>query len=95
MRRTFPDVQMLQMSGRRDVIDVELRRCDKIKWMTLPLTLPFYPDALRVRLLNMVHSLRGRPEATSAPCEFDFDESVIQIGLGLRPSLNLVAVARC
>jgi len=95
MRRTFPDVQMQMMSGRRDVIDVELHRCNKIKWMTLPFTLPFYPDALRVRLLNMVHSLRGRPEATSAPREFDFDESVIQIGPGLRPSLNLVAVARC
>lgn len=95
MRRTFPDVQMLQMSGRRDVIDVELRRCDKIKWMTLPFTLPLYPDALRVRLLNMVHSLRGRSQATSAPREFDFDESVIQIGPDLRPSLNLVAVARC
>jgi hypothetical protein len=86
---------MQMMSGRRDVIDVELHRCNKIKWMTLPFTLPFYPDALRVRLLNMVHSLRGRPEATSAPREFDFDESVIQIGPGLRPSLNLVAVARC
>lgn len=59
MRRVFPDVQIKLMSGRRDVIDVELHRCNKIKWMTLPFTLPFYPDALRVRLLNMIHSLRG------------------------------------
>jgi len=94
MRRTFPEVQMQLMSGRRDVIDVELRRCNKLKWLTLPFTLPFFPDPLRVALLNAVHALHGRPEAQSAPLEFDFDESVIQIGPNLRPSLNLVAVAR-
>lgn len=94
MRGTFQDVQIQLMSGRRDVIDVELRRCRKLKWMTLPFTLPFFPDALRVELLNMVHSMRGRPEAKSVPREFDFDESVIEIGPGLRPSLNLVAIAR-
>jgi len=94
MRSTFPDVQIQLMSGRRDVIDVELRRCRKLKWMTLPFTLPLFPDALRVKLLNMVHSLRGRPEAESAPLDFDFDESAIEIGPGLRPSLNLVAIAR-
>jgi SAM-dependent methyltransferase len=93
MRGAFPNVEMLQMSGRRDVIDVELRRCNKIKWITLPFTLPIFPDALRIRLLNLVHSLRGRPEAASAPREFDFDESVIQIEPGVTPSLNLVAVA--
>jgi SAM-dependent methyltransferase len=94
MRRTFPDVQMLRMSGRRDVIDVELRRCSKIKWLTLPLTLPILPDSLRVWLLNKIHSLRGRPEAKPNPLEFKFDESAIHIGPDLRPSLNLVAVAR-
>lgn len=94
MRRTFDDVQIQLMTGRQDVINVELRRCRKLKWMTLPFTLPFIPDALRVSMLNLVHSLRGRPEAKSAPLEFDFDESVIAIGPDLRPSLNLVAIAR-
>lgn len=94
MRSAFPNVQVQLMSGRRDVIDVELRRCRKLKWMMLPFTLPFFPDALRVKLLNVVHSLRGRPEAKSVPREFDFDESAIEIGQGLQPSLNLVAIAR-
>jgi len=94
LRPFFPEVLVQAMSGRRDVIDVELRRCNKLKWMTLPFTLPIFPDSLRVKLLNMVHSLRGRPEAKSAPLEFDFDESVIQIGPKLRPSLNLVVIAR-
>jgi len=94
MRRTFPEVQMLRMSGRRDVIDVELRRCSRLKWLTLPFTLPILPDPLRVWLLNRIHLLRGRPGAQSAPLEFDFDESAIEIGVDLRPSLNLVAIAR-
>ena len=93
MRRVFPDVLVQAMSGRRDVIEVELRRCNRLKWITLPITLPIFPDSLRVKMLNMVHSLRGRPEAKSAPLEFDFDESVIQIGPELRPSLNLVAIS--
>ncbi|MDE2156059.1 MAG: class I SAM-dependent methyltransferase [Xanthomonadaceae bacterium] len=94
LRRTFRDVQMQSMSGRRDVIDVELRRCRRLMWTTLPFTLPVFPDALRVGLLNALHALRGRPAAGSAAREFDFDESAIRIGPGLRPSLNLVATAR-
>jgi ubiquinone/menaquinone biosynthesis C-methylase UbiE len=93
MRKAFPDVQILRMSGRRDVVNVEMKRCSKIKWALLPFTLPFVPDVARVRLLNLVHSLRGRPERTSSPREFDFDETVIQIGPDLTPSLNLVAIA--
>lgn len=92
MRRTFEDVQIQSMSGRPDVINVELRRCRKLKWLALPFTLPFIPDALRISSLNFVHSLRGRPETKSTPLEFDFDESVIKIGPDLQPSLNLVAV---
>lgn len=94
MRRTFRNVQIQSMSGRPEVISAELRRCRKLKWMALPFTLPFIPDVARVRLLDLVHSLRGRPETTSTPLEFDFDESAIVIGPGLRPSLNLVAIAR-
>jgi SAM-dependent methyltransferase len=94
VQRTFSSVQMLRMSGDPDVIGVELRRCRKLKWMTLPLTLPFIPNPLRVKLLDVLHSLRGRPEATAAPREFDFDESAIQIAAELQPSLNLVAIAR-
>jgi SAM-dependent methyltransferase len=94
MQRRFGDVQLQSMSGRREVIDVELRRCRRLKWAMLPFTLPLFPDAVRVRLLNLVHALRGRPGAASAAREFDFDESAIRIGPDLRPSLNLVAIAR-
>jgi len=93
IRQSFTNVQMQLMSGRRDVINVELKRCNKIKWASLPFTLPFLPDAARVRMLNKIHTLRGRREEKSNQLEFDFDESVIEIGPDLWPSLNLVAIA--
>lgn len=91
----FPDARILHMSGRRDVIDIELRRCRKLKWLALPFTLPFFPDRVRVGLLNLLHALRDRPQATASTPElsFDFDETAITIDRNTTPSVNLVAVA--
>lgn len=91
--RSFRNVEVLRMSGQREVIDIELRRCKRLMWMALPFTLPFIPDRARVAMLNMVHALRGRKPSTHEPLEFDFDESAITIGPDLSPSLNLVVLA--
>ena len=90
----FPDTDIFHMSGRRDVIDIEIRRCARLKWMTLPFTLPFFTDRVRVGLLNRLHALRARPSAETAPqLSFDYDESVIRIERDAEPSVNLIAVA--
>lgn len=94
MRAFFPEVEMLQMSGRRDVIDVELHRYRKLKWMTLPFTLPLWPDSVRVPLLNVLHAIRPKKPSKREKMNFDFDESAIHIGQGVSPSLNLVAIAK-
>jgi SAM-dependent methyltransferase len=94
LRSIFKHVDMLNMSGEPDVIAVELRRCRRMKWLTLPMTLPIYPDALRIRLLNMVHRLRGRPSQENQPTSKAIDPSTIKIGPRLSPSLNHVAVVR-
>lgn len=92
--RYFPDAAILHMSGRRDVIDIEIRRCNTLKWLALPFTLPFLPDRVRVALLNLLHGLRGRPDAAAnAELSFDFDESAITIARDASPSVNLVAIA--
>lgn len=93
--RHFPEAEIRHMSGRRDVIDIELRRCRKLKWLALPFTLPLLPDRARVALLNLVHAARDRPGASAAKpeLEFDFDESAITIDRNAAPSVNLVAVA--
>ena len=91
----FPWVDIQHMSGRRDVIDLELRRYKRMKWCTLPFTLPVFSMAQRIRFLNMLHRLKKRPSTILVKRkEFEFDESVLQIGAGLTPSLNLVAIAR-
>jgi len=90
----FSEVEMLKMSGRKDVIATELRRTQRMKWLTLPFTLPIYPDTLRPRVLKRVQALRSRPKTDRPELEFDFDESTIQFGANLQPSLNLVVVAR-
>lgn len=94
VRQHFPAAEMLHMSGRRDVIDIELRRCNRLKWLALPFTLPFIPDRMRVAMLNAVHSVRDRTKMPGPALQFDFDESVISIGKDLSPSLNLIVVAK-
>lgn len=94
LSRHFDEVEMLGMSGAPDVIGVEVRRCARIKWMTLPLTLPFVPDRLRVAGLNLVHRFRRRGTGAGAPQAFDFGSESIHIAKGAAPSVNLVAIAR-
>lgn len=90
----FPQVDIQQMSGRPDVIERELRRCQELKWLTLPFTLPLVPDRARVRLLGFLHALSKAASTKATAREIDFDESSLSIGPGLSPSVNLVAVAR-
>jgi SAM-dependent methyltransferase len=94
LARFFQSVELHQMSGRPEVVAIELRRYRRLKWLTLPATLPVIPDALRVRLLGLAHSLRRAGSSPPSPRPFGFDESALVIGPGLRPSLNLVAIAR-
>jgi len=94
LNKVFPDVQIQHMSGRQDVIAIELRRCAKVKWLTLPFTLPFLPRFLRVKLLNILHALKSKRESSGSSQQFNFDESQITIAPNAHPSLNLVAVVR-
>ena len=89
----FVNVQVQHMSGQPEVIRAELRRWHKLKWLTLPATLPIIPDSLRIIMLNGLHALRRVRMKPRGRRGFTFDESSIAIGEELRPSMNLVAVA--
>jgi hypothetical protein len=83
------------MSGRQNVLEIELRRTRRAKWLMLPATLPLSPDRLRVRLLEQVQRLRqARAVPRTGSPSYDFDESALRIAPGVWPSVNLVAVAR-
>ena len=75
-------------------IGIELRRCNRIKWMTLPFTLPILPDRWRVGALNAIHRLRGESARGGTPREFSFGVEAVRIAPGIAPSVNLVAIAR-
>lgn len=90
----FARVDMYGMTGRDDVIAVELRRCNRMRWLSLPFTLPIWPDRFRIALLNLVHRARGTAAPPGPPREFDYDVDAIRIERGARPSVNLVAVTR-
>lgn len=90
----FKDVQMMGMGGRPDFINVEIKRCAKLKWMTFPMTLPVLPDSLRVGLLNILHKLRGERGGKPAETDFGFSVDDVVIGENVTPSVNLVALAR-
>ena len=94
LSRHFGHVEVMGMTARRDMLDIELRRARKVKWLSLPFTLPIMPDRLRVAALNLVHKARGPGIATGEPREFPWDASDVKIEAGASPSVNLVAIAR-
>jgi SAM-dependent methyltransferase len=93
LARHFNDVQVLGMGGTPEVIGIELRRCRRIKWLSLPFTLPFLPDRWRVHALNAVHRVRGAEARTGQARDYPFGVEDIRIAADARPSLNLVALA--
>jgi len=90
--RFFPRAEILAMSGSPKVIALEVRRCHRIKWLTLPFTLPIFPDRWRIAALNAIHRHRKRGNAIGPPRSFDFTVEDIRITRDAQPSVNIVAV---
>jgi SAM-dependent methyltransferase len=97
--RTIPVEEILTMGAPWPIAGVEHRRYRWTKWLTLPFTLPFWPEVVRRRSLDLLHSIKGQGAAVEAEtCEsslsFDFDERAIVIAKEAPHSTNLVLVAR-
>ncbi len=96
MYRFFDGVEVLGMSGDSAVVGLELRRTNRMKWVLLPVTLPFVPEAMRRAGLaaakRAMESMRG--EGKEEAKAFDFDESAIEIGAHSEGCTNLIAVGK-
>lgn len=93
----FPSLELMRMGGTLDVLAIELRRTRKIMWLTLPFTLPFIPETIRIGALKWLKRLsaRGKSEQEmSGPLDFSFGEADILIAPEISPSMNLIAIAR-
>jgi len=86
----FDQIEVLGMTARPEMIGYELRRCNRVKWLMLPFTLPIMPDRWRVACLNFVHRIRGR--RIGQPRDYPFDVNDVRIAADAAPSVNLVAV---
>lgn len=93
LSRHFERVEVLGMTAKPEMIGIELRRCNKVKWMTLPFTLPIMPDSWRVAALNAIHRIRGDSARTGAAQEYPFTVDDVRIAADAAPSVNLVALA--
>lgn len=93
LTRHFAHIDIMGMTATPEMIAIELRRCNRIKWRTLPFTLPIIPDRWRVSALNMIHRIRGEGARTGAPREFPYSVDDVRIATNAAPSVNLVALA--
>lgn len=95
----FDIAASLRMGADWHVAGVEIRRYRKTKWLTLPFTMPFIPESLRRKALDMLHRLRAKPgrvasEQQASRPVFDFDDTAMRIERDPPNPLNLVVVGR-
>jgi SAM-dependent methyltransferase len=89
----FTRVEVLGMTGKREMIEIELRRCRRVKWLALPFTLPIIPDRWRVASLNLIHKVRRTESRNRQPREYPYSVDDVVIAADAKPSVNLVALA--
>ncbi len=96
LERRFHDVELYSMTA-PGIDDIELSRDRRLRLVTYPVTFPRAPEALRqagLRALKWVQSRARRGGDAALRRTFDFGPEDVRIEPGVRPSMNLVAVAR-
>jgi SAM-dependent methyltransferase len=93
----FSNVKMLELGGREDVLALELKRTNKLKWITLPITLPFTPEFIRksgLRFLKLINQKLSMKNQNNVKTQFDFGENVISISDNEKMCIGLIAIAQ-
>ena len=91
----FSSTKLLCMGGTKSVIDIEIKRTKRLMWLTLPVTLPFIPEVIRIASLKFLKRLSGLGEqkVQITTDKFSFGEADLVIAPKLTPSVNLIAIA--
>lgn len=97
--RRFQIERSLRMGAPWSIANIEIRRYRLIKWLTLPITLPFVPEMLRRRGLDLIHALRPQQEPVLTDTQefkrdYGFDEKAMLIEENPSNSMNLIIIAR-
>jgi len=97
LTKRFRSVKLFQMGGTSKIIDFELTRTRRVRWLTLPITLPITPEWLRICSLKLLktirNSVRFTRDSVGQLTEFGFSEEDLRIGEGISPSINIIVVA--
>jgi SAM-dependent methyltransferase len=93
--RRFPDVVMHHMTATSGVEDIELRRSKQMRLLTYPFTFPGAPEGWRQRGLRALKWIQSKRRGSATEVRtFDFGVEDVEISTEVRPSMNLIAVAR-
>ncbi|MFQ5453208.1 MAG: methyltransferase domain-containing protein, partial [Candidatus Zixiibacteriota bacterium] len=89
----FKTVRMLKMGGDWKLFGIEQSRVRKMKWLSLPFTLPVIPETVRQKVLKYIMSVKrkrqnSKPGATAA---WSFNADDIRIEESVPESVNLIA----
>jgi 2-polyprenyl-3-methyl-5-hydroxy-6-metoxy-1,4-benzoquinol methylase len=91
----FRHVELFDMTGEKRVVGIELARYRRVRLLTLPVTLPLVPDAVRRWALGVLRAVvmrRRRPWDGPPPTEM-MSENDLRIVPHGEPSVNLVVRA--
>lgn len=94
LAETFSKVDMYFMGGDLKLLGSEFRRTNLMKWLTLPITLPFVPEIIRVRLLEILSSLKtSKVSKLPGKLDVDVEEEEIRINTLDSRNVNLISIA--
>lgn len=90
----FSNVNVQQIGGRQDVLETEINRIRKLRWVLLPFTLPFIPESVRKNSLGFIKQLNyNLPKRSKKPVTPNFDETALSISRNEKFSIYLLAIA--
>ncbi len=96
----FGSVEVAGMSADAGLLQLELRRYRRVKWLAAPVTFPGVPEAVRTRGLRALQRLDRRRGAVAVESasgrmdDFGVGPEDVDVFTTRRPSLHVVAVAR-
>jgi SAM-dependent methyltransferase len=99
LRPYFATVEVAGMTARADLLDMELARDRKARWLTYPVTFPGVPERVRTSGLDAIKALqrRGRPRTAGSDGltleHWDLGPEDVRVFVTKSKSMNVVCVA--
>lgn len=97
LRPTFASVDLYGMGAPPHLMEVELRRCRRLRIAALPFTFPGIPEKARVAGIDGLKRLRGgraRGNPTAGNRLAGMDHRIVTVDRAVEPSTNIIAVCQ-